>query len=590
MRMQDRDLVAAIIAGDRAALAAAYDRYASALYAYCRTMLREPEDAADALQDTFVVAAQKLGGLRDPDRFRPWLYAVARNECLRRARARQATVDLEQAGEVSDDGVDVDAGLREADVRGLIWAAIQGLNAGEREVFELNVRHELEGADLAAALGVSANHAHALLSRARGQLEKSLGALLVARTGRRDCTELAAVLGDWDGELTPLLRKRVNRHVEQCAVCGERKRRELRPEALLGALPVLLLPTGLRAKVMGLVSHAVNLPNVPSAPGSAPPGSGAGPNTGSHSGPGRHSSSHSGSGRHSASHSDANSRSGSDSTSTSSSGSAGIGGFASAGISSVQQYCRDVARRAEPFDRDGFPVPLHRRRRPPLVPGRRRSVVGAGIALLLLLGVGGYTALHYFSPTTTAASITPPSPSQSQLQLAVDPNTSIIVQISTGPPSPSASSGSPSRSVSPSPSVTQIIVVRTSARPSRSPSRSPSPLLSPSPPPPVGTLIGNPTLVVATLNDNNSFEGTFQLIARGGPVPGYTIILPSVPPSFSQPSAAPASDGPMTAGQSDAITVYNIQYGSGEVLYTIAPSGTQAPFVITISPSYPVIG
>ncbi|HEV2345869.1 MAG TPA: sigma factor, partial [Actinocrinis sp.] len=66
VRMQDRDLVAAIVAGDPAGLAAAYDRYASALYAYCRTMLRDPEDASDALQDTFVVAAQKLDGLRDP--------------------------------------------------------------------------------------------------------------------------------------------------------------------------------------------------------------------------------------------------------------------------------------------------------------------------------------------------------------------------------------------------------------------------------------------------------------------------------------------------------------------------------------------
>src|SRR5258708_16772468 len=111
--MEDRDLVAAIIAGDPAGLAAAYDRYASPLFAYCRTLLRDPEDAADALQDTFVVATQKLEGLRDRDLLRPWLYAVARNECLRRVRGRQAqaTVELEQAGQVSHHRAHIHAGL-----------------------------------------------------------------------------------------------------------------------------------------------------------------------------------------------------------------------------------------------------------------------------------------------------------------------------------------------------------------------------------------------------------------------------------------------------------------------------------------------
>src|SRR5215469_17066068 len=78
--MRDREIVAAVVAGDPAGLAAAYDSYAAVLYSYCRSLLAEPEDASDAVQDTFVIAAAKLDGLRDPDRLRPWLYAVARNE------------------------------------------------------------------------------------------------------------------------------------------------------------------------------------------------------------------------------------------------------------------------------------------------------------------------------------------------------------------------------------------------------------------------------------------------------------------------------------------------------------------------------
>src|SRR5260370_8623648 len=94
----DREIVAAIVAGDRAGLAAAYDRYAPALHAYCRSLLAEPADAADAVQDTFVVAASKLAGLREPDRLSPWLYPLARNDGHPRLRARAPTTDLARAG------------------------------------------------------------------------------------------------------------------------------------------------------------------------------------------------------------------------------------------------------------------------------------------------------------------------------------------------------------------------------------------------------------------------------------------------------------------------------------------------------------
>jgi hypothetical protein len=82
--MQDRAVVAAVVAGDADGFAAAYDQYAASLYAYCHSVLPGPEAAAEAVLDTFLVAAAKLDGLRDPDRLGSWLHAVARNECLRR--------------------------------------------------------------------------------------------------------------------------------------------------------------------------------------------------------------------------------------------------------------------------------------------------------------------------------------------------------------------------------------------------------------------------------------------------------------------------------------------------------------------------
>src|ERR1700689_1305533 len=95
--MDDREIVAAIAAGDLAGLADAFDEYAESLYGYCRWMLPEPADADDALQETFVVAAGRVGGLQDPRKLYPWLYAVARNECYRRVQPKQIGAD-EAAG------------------------------------------------------------------------------------------------------------------------------------------------------------------------------------------------------------------------------------------------------------------------------------------------------------------------------------------------------------------------------------------------------------------------------------------------------------------------------------------------------------
>ena len=252
--MRDRDIVAAIVADDPAGLAGAYDRYAADLFSYCQVLLIEPADAADAVQDTFVIAAQKVSALRDPDRLRPWLYAVARNECHRRLRSRDSATPLDESAEVSDDTADLGAGLEQAQIRELVWAALSGLTESEREIIELTLGHELSGADLADTLGVPRNQAHAMASRARAHFEAALGVLLVARSGQEACAELASIMAGWDGKLTVLLRKRVSRHIRRCAICGARRRRELTPDSLLGVLPVAMLPVALRHQVLSLVA------------------------------------------------------------------------------------------------------------------------------------------------------------------------------------------------------------------------------------------------------------------------------------------------------------------------------------------------
>jgi RNA polymerase sigma factor (sigma-70 family) len=235
--MRDSEVVASIVAGDPTGLAEAYDKYAAPLYSYCRTILREPADAADAVQDTFLIASTQLANLRNPERLRAWLYAVARNECLRMLRSKQAVSAFDEAPDVADEASDVGGDAERAELRALLRAAVRGLNSGEREIIELQAWQGLAAADAAAVLGITRGHAHTLLSRARDQLAASVGVLLVGRSGRRDCTALDTMLTGWDGQLTAALRKRVSRHIGRCEVCSDRQRRELRPAMLLSLFP-----------------------------------------------------------------------------------------------------------------------------------------------------------------------------------------------------------------------------------------------------------------------------------------------------------------------------------------------------------------
>jgi hypothetical protein len=155
-----------------------------------------------------------------------------------------------------------------AELRNLFEDAAAGLNLGEREVIELQLRQGLAAGDVASVLGVSAGHAYLLLSRAKVQLESCLGVLLVGRAGRGDCGELRTLLAGWDGRLTATLRKRLQRHIEHCPTCAATRALELRPARLLNRSPGAALaagasesfrfalgaPSGLRAHTIALAA------------------------------------------------------------------------------------------------------------------------------------------------------------------------------------------------------------------------------------------------------------------------------------------------------------------------------------------------
>jgi RNA polymerase sigma factor (sigma-70 family) len=256
--LDDAALARAAAAGDRAAFAAIYDRYADRLHDFCVGMLRDRDAAADCVQDVFVTAATKLVQLREPDRLRSWLYAIARSEALARIRARKREMPSEELPDMPSAEADLPTLAARSELADLIAQACGGLTDRDRLVYELAYRQSLDGPELADALGVTHKNANTLVERLRDTIARSLGALLVCRRAKADpdkCPELAEVLADWDGQFTVLMRKRVARHIDGCAVCEQDRAQLVSPAALLGAAPIVIpAPAWLRARTL---EHAV---------------------------------------------------------------------------------------------------------------------------------------------------------------------------------------------------------------------------------------------------------------------------------------------------------------------------------------------
>ena len=259
LALDDADLVGAALAGDPESFGAIYDRYSSQVFTMCAHMLGDRDDAADVTSDVFLTAAERLGQLRDPSRLRVWLLAIARHTVYRRTSQRSRAVPVaeveDMTGPLATEHDLTESDAESSELAQVLGDAAAGLDDGDRTVLELQLLG-LEGADLADALGVGPDAAYQASFRMKERLERSIGALLVARQGRGDCGDLDQLLRAWDGTFSVLWRKRVARHVDRCEVCD--RRRKAVPALLLGgvagASTLLLAPDRLRDQVLSAAS------------------------------------------------------------------------------------------------------------------------------------------------------------------------------------------------------------------------------------------------------------------------------------------------------------------------------------------------
>jgi len=185
----DVEIVQRAKEGDHEAFRVLVERYQGRAYRLALRVLRDEEEARDAVQDAFLKAYGSLDRFQGRSGFYTWLYRIVMNQCLDRKRrdksdrevewddvtaARAARTPAAGAFEGEGAGPAPDAAAERGELRQVLAKAIAELPEDARRTIELREIDGLSYREIAEALGIPKGTVMSRLHYARRQLQESL--------------------------------------------------------------------------------------------------------------------------------------------------------------------------------------------------------------------------------------------------------------------------------------------------------------------------------------------------------------------------------------------------------------------------------
>jgi RNA polymerase sigma-70 factor (ECF subfamily) len=174
--METDQIVQGCRKGGKAAMEALVQAYERSLYRLALSLLDDPAEAEETVQDAFLAALKAIHTYREEAALGTWLYRITTNLCRSRLRRRMARERLKQALQAVFRLADQDrtghpesaAIQNEANTE--VWRAVQSLNETHRLVVILFYFHDRTVADIAQILGIPAGTVYSRLETAYGRL------------------------------------------------------------------------------------------------------------------------------------------------------------------------------------------------------------------------------------------------------------------------------------------------------------------------------------------------------------------------------------------------------------------------------------
>ena len=187
----DRALVAAVLAQAPGAFERLVREYQGLCWHIIHRMVRHPDDASELCQEAFLRVHQRLHQFRHESALKSWIgqvaYSVAKRhlERLRIPLAELSPVEQEEGLSLLEqigDGFDLEAACADAQVQGVLNAAIETLPPLQRTLLTLYHLDELPIAEIATVTGLAEGTIKSHLFRTRKRLRELLEAPLGVST------------------------------------------------------------------------------------------------------------------------------------------------------------------------------------------------------------------------------------------------------------------------------------------------------------------------------------------------------------------------------------------------------------------------
>lgn len=179
--LSDVEIVARVLAGDRRLYEVVMRRYNQRVFRAVRSILKDDDEAQDAMQEAYVRAYIHLGEFRAESRLSTWLVRIAVNEALARLRKSKRTEPLDEEVEVVSMSRDPEQATSDEQLRVVLEEAVDALPEGFRTVFILRSVEQMSTAEVAEAVGIPEDTVKTRLFRARGLLRETVLARLEDR-------------------------------------------------------------------------------------------------------------------------------------------------------------------------------------------------------------------------------------------------------------------------------------------------------------------------------------------------------------------------------------------------------------------------
>jgi len=159
---------------DTAVMEAMVDEYRAPVYRLALSILRDPADAQDVAQDTFIQAAAGLHHYQVGTNFKAWLLRIVINNCHMIRRKRAARHALQQAWEtlihLGSNQLSTEALVVQDETRDELWTLVDNLKEEHRLVVILRLTHELTVSEISQVLGINEKTVYTRLYDAFAQL------------------------------------------------------------------------------------------------------------------------------------------------------------------------------------------------------------------------------------------------------------------------------------------------------------------------------------------------------------------------------------------------------------------------------------